>query len=115
VAAVMLGAAVPWSGLLHDRLSARAVAAALFLGIFCSGAAFLLWYAALREHGAARTGSYLYLEPFVTVGVSSALLGEPIAASVIAGGCLVLAGVWAVARWSARPAADIVAPPAEAT
>jgi len=111
--AVLLAAFVPWAGILHRPLTAASALATAFLGLVCSGAGFLLWYAALREHGAARAGSYLYLEPFVTVAVSAALLGEPISGSVVAGGVLVLAGVWAVARGSVRPAIDVAAPAAE--
>ncbi len=113
--AITLAAAVPWSGVLHHPLTASSATAVSFLGILCTGAGFLLWYSVLREHGAARAGSYLYLEPFVTLAVSAALLGEPISASVVAGGVLVLAGVWAVARGSVRPAIDVEASIAEAS
>jgi len=64
---------------------------------------YFLWYKALDEHGAARVGSYLYLEPFVTVGVAAALIGEPVRLPVVAGGILVLLGVWRVARGTIRP------------
>jgi drug/metabolite transporter (DMT)-like permease len=100
--AVILAATFPWTGVLHRPLTPGAVAAAAFLGIVCSGLGYLLWYSALREHGAARVGSYLYLEPFFTMGAAAALLGEPVGAAVVAGGILVLAGVWAVARGSRR-------------
>lgn len=75
--------------------------AALYLGLVCSGACFWLWWRAVAEHGAARTGSYLYLEPFASVAVAVPVLGEPITAAVVAGGLLVLLGVWTVARGSA--------------
>lgn len=102
--AAILVALTPWTGLLHAPLTARAIAAAAFLGVVCSGLGYVLWYAALDEHGASRLGSYLYLEPFVTVAVSAALLAEPVRASVIGGGLLVLLGVRAVAEGSRRRA-----------
>jgi drug/metabolite transporter (DMT)-like permease len=80
---------------------------AILLGIVCSGIGYLLWYAALKELGAAVVGSYLYLEPFVTVGVSAAILGEPIGPAVVGGGVLVLIGVWAVAHGARRAAARL--------
>lgn len=104
-AAALLASAAPWTGVLQAPLSARSVGATLFLGLICSGVGYYLWYRALHEQGAARVGSYLYLEPFVTVAVASALLGERVTLPVIGGGLLVLAGVWAVAHGSRRPEA----------
>lgn len=102
-AAVIMALLVPATGLLHAPLTPSTAAAAAFLGLICSGFGYLLWNAALRECGAAVVGSYLYLEPFVTVAVSFAVLGEPVGPAVAGGGLLVLLGVYAVARGSRRP------------
>jgi drug/metabolite transporter (DMT)-like permease len=109
VGAVLLAAATPWTGLLHASPTLRTVSAAAFLGLICSGLGYYLWYKALDEHGAARVGSYLYLEPFVTVIVAWLLLSEPITIPVVGGGLLVLAGVWAVARGSSPARATVTA------
>ncbi len=100
--AALLSAASAGTGILHGVLAARGVIAAAFLGLVCSGLGYYLWFRALSEHGAARTGSYLYLEPFVTVAAASWILREPVTAPVVAGGILVVLGVWAVARGTGR-------------
>jgi drug/metabolite transporter (DMT)-like permease len=102
VGAVLLSAASAGTGILHGALTARGLIAVAFLGLVCSGLGYYLWFRVLNEHGAARTGSYLYLEPFVTVAAASWILREPVTAPVIGGGILVLLGVWAVARGTRR-------------
>ncbi len=79
---------IPWDG----------VAAITFLGIFCSGLAYIFWYDALQVLPVAQTGSFLYLEPVVTVFVAVVLLGESMTFVVLAGGALILTGVWMVGR-----------------
>lgn len=101
-AALLMTLSFPVTGILHAPLTSPAIVAALFLGLVCSGLGYLLWYAALKECGAAVAGSYLYLEPFVTVAVSFVFLGEPVGPAVIGGGVLVLLGVYAVARGAGR-------------
>ena len=104
--AAVLVLAAGATGFVHADLTRATFAAALFLSLVCSGVGYYLWYKALDEHGAARVGSYLYLEPFVTVVVAAALIGEPIRFPVIGGGLLVLAGVWRVARGTAPTLRD---------
>ena len=67
-----------------------------FLGIFCSGLAYVFWYDALQEIPAGQLGVFLYLEPLVTVLVAALLLNEAILLSSLLGGFLILAGVWIV-------------------
>jgi drug/metabolite transporter (DMT)-like permease len=92
-----LAAALPWAafGGLSDvaRLTATGWAALVFLGVFCSGLAYVYWYDALRILPAARVGVLLYLEPLVTMGVAAAMLGEVISRASIIGGLVILAGV----------------------
>jgi NADH:ubiquinone oxidoreductase subunit 5 (subunit L)/multisubunit Na+/H+ antiporter MnhA subunit len=71
---------------------------AAFLGVFCSGIAFLLWLRAVAAVGPARSGVYLYVEPFVTLALAWAMLDEPVMASAVAGGITVLIGVSLVHR-----------------
>lgn len=77
-----------WSG-----LSPRAIAAVLFLGVGCSGVAYLLWYAALARRDASEVSAYLYLEPLVTCAAAVPVLGEPLGVSTVVGGLVVLLGV----------------------
>jgi len=92
-----LVAAVPWgaSGGIAEvgRLTGAGWTSIVFLGVFCSGLAYVYWYDALRVLPAARVGSLLYLEPLVTMAVAAVLLGEAITAVSIAGGVVILAGV----------------------
>ena len=67
-----------------------------FLGIFCSGLAYVFWYDALQEIPAGQLGVFLYLEPLVTVMVAALLLNEAILLSSLLGGFLILSGVWIV-------------------
>ena len=73
-------------------------AGVLFLGILCSGVAYVFWYDALKRLPAAKVGALIYVEPLVAVGVARAVLGEPILPAVLAGGGLILLGVWLVNR-----------------
>lgn len=68
----------------------------LFLGIFCSGLAYIFWYDALKYLPAGQTGSFLYIEPFVTVVVANIVLKETLLGSVMIGGLIILLGVWFV-------------------
>lgn len=69
-----------------------------FLGIFCSGLAYIFWYDALKAIPASRVGVLLYLEPLVAVGVAAALLHEVVTIPVLLGGTAILLGVWLVHR-----------------
>jgi len=69
-----------------------------FLGLFCSGLAYISWYGALKIIPASQVGVLLYLEPVVAVVVAAALLGEPVLCGSLLGGGLILLGVWVVTR-----------------
>ena len=78
---------------------AEAFWSVLFLGLASSGLAFLCWAATIERFGALRAGLLIYLQPFVTLALSVAILGEHAGWSALVGGPLVLAGVaWASRR-----------------
>jgi drug/metabolite transporter (DMT)-like permease len=79
-------------------LSRTGLWALLFLGVFCSGVAYVFWYDALERIPASRVGALLYLEPLVTVAVAAWLLGETIRLGTMIGGAIILFGVWLVNR-----------------
>jgi len=81
-----------------SALSGRGLAALLFLGVICSGVAYVFWYDALEGLPASRVGAFLYLEPLVTVVVAAALLGEAVRVGTMVGGAIILAGIWLVNR-----------------
>jgi len=69
-----------------------------FLGVFCSGLAYIAWYDALQALPTAQLGAFLYLEPPVAVIVAALILAEPITWAAILGGGIILFGVWLVNR-----------------
>ena len=69
-----------------------------FLGIFCSGLAYIFWYDGLQAVPAAQMGAFLYLEPLVAVVVAAIVLNEPLLLASVIGGGIILAGVWIVNR-----------------
>lgn len=81
-----------------SAVSSRALLAVLFLGVGCSGLAYLLWYAALERASAVAVSATLYIQPMVTLLGGIVLLGEPVAGTTLSGGLLVLAGVYLVQR-----------------
>ena len=68
----------------------------LFLGLFCSGVAYVIWAYALREMESAKVGAYLYFEPFVTVFTAWIFLKEDITLLMIFSGLIITAGVFLV-------------------
>jgi drug/metabolite transporter (DMT)-like permease len=76
-----------------------------FLGVFCSGLAYIFWYDALQAMPAAQLGAFLYIEPLVAVVVSALLLAEPVLWASLLGGAIILVGVWLVQRPAKAPGA----------
>jgi drug/metabolite transporter (DMT)-like permease len=72
-----------------------------FLGILCSGLAYIFWYDALQVLPVAQAGAFVYLEPFVTVVIAAMLLDEPLLLASMIGGAAILVGVWLVSRTKA--------------
>ena len=79
---------IPWDGWM----------AITFLGVCCSGIAYIFWYDALKVLPVAQTGAFLYLEPIITVFVAALVLGENILLASLVGGIIILIGVWLVNR-----------------
>jgi len=74
-------------------LSTKGWLAILFLGIFCSGIAYVLWAQALKEMDSVKVGAFLYFEPFVTVFAAWLLLKEEITFMMILSGVVITIGV----------------------
>ena len=83
---------------LWSRLPAEGWAALLFLGLFGTALAQWFWQKGVSQIGAARAGTFLFLEPLATTGLAVPYLGESLTAWTLAGGAMVLAGVW----WAQR-------------
>ena len=75
------------------HLSGKGWTAILFLGILCSGAAYVMWASALKEMENTKVGAFLYFEPFVTVIASWLMLNEKITLFMILSGIIITVGV----------------------
>ena len=82
--------------LLRMTLSTWAVIA--FLGFICSGLAYIYWFDVLKALPASQAGVFLYIEPLVAMAVAAVVLGEAVTIPSLAGGAIILLGVWLVNR-----------------
>ena len=112
VATLVMAFTLSWERLL--RLPLEAWLALLFLGVFGMALAHWFWQVGVARVGAARAGVFLYVEPLATTTLAVPYLGEPLGPTTIAGGGLVLLGVWIAQRspgrgfrsWTSRGRAD---------
>ena len=81
-----------------SNLTAQGWTAVAFLGVFCSGLAYIAWYDALQALTTAQTGVFLYIEPLVAVVVAFLILGEAITVASMLGGGIIFLGIWLVNR-----------------
>jgi len=70
----------------------------LWLAIPASTGSFGLWFLALRQGGATRASSYLFLPPLFAIILSFFLLDAPITWMQLAGGGLVGLAIWLIGR-----------------
>ncbi len=85
VIALSLGARMP---------GAQDLAGPLLVGFLGYGCSLVMFVLALRHLGAARTGAYFSLAPFVGAGVSLVLLREPVGPLFLGAAALMGFGVW---------------------
>jgi len=83
-----------WQWNILPHLSLSAWMGILFLGVFCSGLAYLFWYSALEKKDLKIVGMYLYLEPFVTLIGAYFLINEQVQRVSLMGGGMILLGVY---------------------
>lgn len=74
--------------------SAGVVASALGIGFVGYGLSLVLFVLALRGLGAARTGAYFSVAPFVGAALAVVVFGEPTTGAFWAAAALMAAGVW---------------------
>ena len=93
VAAGSVNAALAlWRGATMPPL--ETVGAAAVVGFLGVGVSLVLFVLALRRLGAARTGAYFSLAPFIGATIAVLLLHEPVTAQLIAAGMLMGVGLW---------------------
>ena len=65
----------------------------LFLGLFCSGIAYVIWAYSLRDIDSAKVGAFLYFEPLITVAAAWILLQESVTILMLLSGIIITFGV----------------------
>lgn len=77
----------------HQRPQLLPVLSLCGLGVLGTGIAYLFYFRLIRHVGPTRTSMVTYLVPFTAVLYGIILLHEPIAANIVAGLALILAGI----------------------
>ena len=72
--------------------TAGAITSVIALGIVCTAAAFVLFFALIAEVGPARATVITYVNPLVAIALGVAFLGEPLTLGMAIGFPLVVAG-----------------------
>ena len=100
----MLGMLFAWrGGASADALTDIAVwANIVYLALFGTVLAFVWFYKGVHAFGAARAGQFINLVPVSGVCFGAWLLDERITVSLLAGGLLVVGGLWLANRTSHR-------------
>lgn len=80
----------------HGGISANGavIAAAMAVGFLGYGVSLVLFVLGLRHLGAARTGAYFSLAPFIGSALAVAMLAEPLTVRLLAAGVLMATGLW---------------------
>jgi drug/metabolite transporter (DMT)-like permease len=66
----------------------------LVLGVICSAVAFIIFFALIKEVGAARATLLTYLNTLVALVLGVVFLNEPITTGLLIGFPLILVGSW---------------------
>jgi drug/metabolite transporter (DMT)-like permease len=88
-------AAATWP---HELPATDVLVALAALAVICTALAFILFFALIREVGAARALMFTYVNPVVALAAGVIILGEPLTAWNIAGLALILAGLFLATR-----------------
>lgn len=83
--ALMLGTTMP---------PIATIGAAALVGFLGVGLSLVLFILALRHLGAARTGAYFSLAPFIGAVIAVVMLDEPVTVQLVAAGILMGVGLW---------------------
>jgi drug/metabolite transporter (DMT)-like permease len=89
--------------------SASVVLALVALGVLCTAAGLLSYFALIVEAGPSRAAVITYMNPAVAVALGVAILDEPLTGGIVAGFVLILAGSWLSTRPSPSRAPELPA------
>lgn len=82
----------------YGQVTAPAIAAISYQGVIVAGICFIVWAELLKRHAAGTLSMFAFLVPITGIALSALFFGEPMRLTLLAGGILVLAGVYAVTR-----------------
>ena len=82
----------------YGHVSGQAVAAIVYQGAVVAALCFIIWAELLKRHAAGTLSMFAFLVPITGIALSSLFFGEPMRLTLLAGGVLVLIGVYAVTR-----------------
>lgn len=80
------------------RVSARVWLSLFFMAVFPSLISYLIYYYALGFISAARLSTFTYLQPLLVTALAAWFLNEPLTGWLLAGGAMVLVGVYVTER-----------------
>jgi drug/metabolite transporter (DMT)-like permease len=83
----------PEGGLLALPSNGKAVLSMLWLGLFGTGIAYLLYFAIISRWGATRATLIAYVMPVVAIGLGFVVLGERLRLLELVGAALIIGGV----------------------
>ena len=91
---------------LSQLMSAEVIGNLLFLGLFCSMIAYIIWSAVMNPLGAITANNYLYVQPICTMIIAAILFdNDPITAMGCFGAALIIVGLWFVDYMNLRESA----------
>jgi len=99
--ALALSPVILWNAAGHfsfGAVSLKAWLSVAYMAIFSSVIAYLIYSYALAHIAASRVSAFSYLQPLGATLLSIPILGDSISAPLLAGGALVLAGVYTTER-----------------
>jgi drug/metabolite transporter (DMT)-like permease len=87
-------ALVEWQAGSRPSVGPSALVGVLYLGLVITALGYLVWNWALTRTGASRAAIFITVQPIGGVLLGAALLHEPITAYTLAGGALIVLGLW---------------------
>ncbi len=98
--AILLSPAIVWNARNFDftAVSAAAWLSVAYMAVFSSVVSYIIYNYALSHIAASRVSAFSYLQPLLATLLAIPILGEHVTIYLLAGGALVLAGVYVTER-----------------
>ncbi|MGM9384517.1 DMT family transporter [Streptomyces antibioticus] len=92
-AAVLMAAALPFLTWHTPHFTAKVTLSILFLGLFSTGLAYVLYFRLINDVGATNASAVNYIVPVAAVLIGAVALGEAVSWNLLLGGVIVLLGM----------------------